>query len=186
MVKNKLQVLIEGAIISALAMALSYIPHSTGISSIEILYGIVPIYIYTWRRGLVAGMGSGLVWGLLDLILRGLSSGSVLNVWQGILEYPLAFSVLGLAGWATPLIQKKARQHLSWGLMMASGATALIAKYFLHFIAGVLVWGSFAPKSMNPWLYSFIVNGGSALASLIFLGIVLFLLRPVLGRLIKG
>ena len=39
--QDSLVVLTEGAIIAALAMGLSYIPHSTGISSIQVVYGLI-------------------------------------------------------------------------------------------------------------------------------------------------
>lgn len=186
MSKNKLQTLVEGAIIVALAMALSYIPHSLGISSIEILYGVVPLCLYSWRRGVKAGIIAGIVWGLLDLILRGLSSGSVLNVWQGILEYPLAFGVLGLAGLWAPVIQRRIQQHQSiLGAVLISSSVALFIKYFCHFIAGVLVWGSYAPKAFNPWTWSLLVNGGSVVASLIFALIVFGCLKNILVKLLN-
>ena len=36
---------------------------------------------------------------------------------------------------------------------------------FWHFIAGGIFWGAYAPKGMNPWIYSIVMNGISALAS---------------------
>lgn len=50
--QDSLIVLTEGAIITALAMGLSYIPHSTGVSSVEFVYGLIPMSIYALRRGL--------------------------------------------------------------------------------------------------------------------------------------
>ncbi|UQS84199.1 energy-coupled thiamine transporter ThiT [Bombilactobacillus thymidiniphilus] len=183
---KQLQTIVEGAIIAALAMALSYVPHSLGISSIEILYGTVPIFIYAWRRGGKAAISAGIVWGLLDLFLRGFSSGSVFNAWQGILEYPVAFGLLGIAGLWSAAIKKRVQQHKNiYGLLLVSGITALLAKYLIHFFAGVLVWGSFAPKSMNPWVYSLIINGGSALATLLFVIIVVGLLQKTIARFIN-
>ncbi|MCO6540746.1 MAG: energy-coupled thiamine transporter ThiT [Lactobacillus sp.] len=183
--KNKLAVTVEGAIIVALAMALTYIPHSLGISSIEFQYGIIPLIIYAWRRGFSAGVTAGVVWGLLDLILRGMSKGSVINPWQGILEYPVAFGVLGLAGlWAQQIQHHlKNNQQVYWPMLL-SGMVAVCAKYLLHFFAGGIVWAAYAPKSLNPWVYSLIINGGSALANIIMVAIVLVLLRQVMGKLV--
>ncbi|MFD0728482.1 energy-coupled thiamine transporter ThiT [Bombilactobacillus mellis] len=185
MQKNKLLVTVEGAIIVALAMALTYIPHSIGVSSIELQYGIIPLVIYAWRRGLGAGITAGVVWGLLDLILRGLSKGSVLNLWQGILEYPVAFGVLGLAGlWSRQMQLRLQTNKQTYWIMLWSALVSVCAKYLLHFFAGGLVWGAYAPKSMNPWVYSLIINGGSAVANIVMVAIIFLLLKKVLKQLV--
>lgn len=108
---QRLLIQIEGAIIAAFAVALEYIPHTVGPSAIEVSFGIIPIVIYSLRRGAIPGMVSGLIWGLLDLILRGLGNGSVLNVWQGLLEFTIAFMVVGLAGILQRPIQASIQNH---------------------------------------------------------------------------
>ncbi|MBA1394767.1 energy-coupled thiamine transporter ThiT, partial [Lactobacillus sp. XV13L] len=165
--KTKLTVTIEGAIIAALAMALTYLPHTIGLS-FQFQYGIIPLVIYAWRRGFRAGVSAGVVWGLLDLVLRGLSKGEIVNIWQGLLEYPIAFGVLGIAGlWSHQIqmsIDNKTRQ---FSFMLLSCLIAVFSKYFCHFIAGGIVWGIYAPKSMNPWVYSLLTNGGSAVVNVV-------------------
>ena len=56
---QRLLIQIEGAIIAAFAMALEYIPHTVGPSAIEVSFGIIPLIIYSLRRGAAAGMVSG-------------------------------------------------------------------------------------------------------------------------------
>lgn len=185
--KNNLQATTEGAIIVALAMALSYVPHSAGVSSIEFLYGIIPLVIYALRRGPRAGIIAGISWGLLDLILRGIGDGSVLNPWQGLLEYPVAFGLLGIAGyWSVQL-----RKHLSswkqtFWIILTAGTVAIFAKYLVHFFAGAIFWGAYAPKGMNAWIYSLVVNGGSAIANILLLAVILLPLKNVIVKLVKA
>lgn len=93
-------VLLEVALIAALAMALEYIPHDTGISGLQFNYGLIPLTVLALRRGTRPALAAGLAWGLLDLLLRGFATGGFLNPIQGILEYPIAFTVVGLAGLA--------------------------------------------------------------------------------------
>ena len=107
--RNDLRILVEGAIFAGLAMALEYVPHDLGVSSVQFSYGLIPLGVYSLRRGPVPGMLAGLVWGLLDMWLRG--SGSLLNPVQIILEYPVAFGVVGLIGITAPYVQ----QHLRAG-----------------------------------------------------------------------
>ncbi|KRM21943.1 energy-coupled thiamine transporter ThiT [Latilactobacillus graminis] len=173
---QRLLIQIEGAIIAAFAMALEYIPHTVGPSAIEVSFGIIPLVIYSLRRGAFPGMVSGLIWGILDLILRGLGNGSVLNVWQGLLEFTIAFMVVGLAGILQHHLQTSIQHHTRVKtiiLLWIAGLIGTFTKYFCHFLAGAVYWGSYAPKGMNAWLYSLAVNGGSFLTSFILTGAVL-------------
>lgn len=165
---KKLLVILEVAIIAAFAMALEYLPHQTGVSSVQFSYGLIPIGVLALRRGLWPGLAAGLTWGLLDLILRGLADGEVLNFWQGFLEYPIAFTAAGLMGVMYPLFHSALKRNKTGqAVSYAIGAIVIgtVAKYFCHFIAGVVFWGSYAPKGMNAWLYSLVINGLSAVFS---------------------
>ena len=45
---------------------------------------------------------------------------------------------------------------------IALAGTALLGvgvRYFVHYIAGVLFWGQYAPEGTSPWVYSLSVNG---------------------------
>ncbi|WP_125980220.1 energy-coupled thiamine transporter ThiT [Loigolactobacillus iwatensis] len=182
---RRLHIWVEGAIIAAMAMALEYLPHSVG-PWVNLSYGVIPVAIFSLRRGAKAGLATGLVWGLLDLFLRGFGDGGFLNPLQGVLEYPVAFSVVGLIGLgAAPLRRAIIAQAHNRIIGIALGYTLLgvIIKYFCHFLAGVIYWGSYAPKGMNPWLYSLAVNGGSALANTILSGVLIVLLARASARL---
>lgn len=183
--QSNLVVLTEGALITALAMVLSFLPHSTGVSSVEFVYGLIPMAVYALCRGLKAGLMAGLAWGILDLILRGFSTGGFLNPLQGFVEYPLAFGVVGLVGLGSSRVKsalKDGKNALGWILLYS--AIGFFAKYFFHFLAGVVYWGSYAPKGMNPWIYSLVINGGSFIANMIMMLILSVLLNRVFKQLI--
>ncbi len=183
--KNDLIVLTEGALITALAMVLSFVPHSTGVSSVEFVYGLIPMSIYALRRGLKPGLMAGLAWGILDLVLRGFSSGGFLNPLQGFVEYPLAFGVVGLIGLGSVQVKRSIKDGKSaLGLIIFYSALGFFAKYFLHFIAGGIYWGTYAPKGMNPWIYSLVINGGSFIANMIMLVVLAVVLNRVFKQLI--
>lgn len=188
MQETKLNVLVEGAVMVAFAEALEYIPHTVGVSAIEVQFGLIPLVLYALRRGVKPGLTAGLVWGLLDMVLRGFSSGSVLNAWQGILEYPIAFAVVGLAGFAAAGLAGAKSKGTVTGYIILGTILGALAKYFCHFIAGIIYWGSYAPKGQSAWLYSLIVNGGSAVVSTIVTVLVLvaiYLPAPQLFRVSK-
>lgn len=183
---KRLVVILETAIIAAFAMALTYISHTTGVSAIELNYGLIPIAVLAMRRGAIPAAWAGFVWGILDLILRGLSGGSVLNPVQGFLEYPIAFTLVGLMGLTFASFQKAVRggeKVKASGYAFAGIIVGTFSKYFIHFIAGVVFWGSYAPKGMNVWIYSLIVNGGSALFSTVLAIVVVGILLTVAPQL---
>ncbi|KRK80713.1 energy-coupled thiamine transporter ThiT [Companilactobacillus nodensis] len=182
---NNLVVLTEGAIIVAAAQALSFVPHDLGVSSIQIVYGLIPMAIYALRRGLKPGLTAGLVWGILDLILKGFSSGGFLNPLQGFVEYPLAFAAVGLVGLGSVQVKNRIENDKNpLGLIILYSGIGFFAKYFLHFIAGGIYWGAYAPKTMNPWIYSAVINGGSFIANMIMMLVLLVVLSRVFKRFI--
>ena len=72
-------------------------------------------------------------------------------------------------------------------LMLITGGILLgsFARYLIHFIAGVIFWGSYAPKGQSPYLYSLIVNSSSFLGETLASLIVFFALQRFLGRLLN-
>lgn len=182
---NKLNVLVEGAVMVAFAEALEYIPHTVGVSAIEVQFGLIPVILYALRRGVRPGLMAGLVWGLLDMVLRGFSGGSVLNVWQGLLEFPVAFAFVGFAGICARRVQQSVSKGNVSGWIILGTVIGAFAKYYCHFIAGIIYWGSYAPKGQAAWLYSLIINGGSAVASTLVTAIVLVLIRFTAPRLFR-
>lgn len=182
---SDLLVITEGAIITALALALSFVPHTTGVSAIEFVYGLIPMAIYALRRGVKAGLITGFVWGILDLVLFGFSHGGFLNLFQGIVEYPLAFSVVGLIGLGSKPVKQALEQGKSGiGLILLYSGIGFFAKYFFHFLAGGIYWGTYAPKGMNPWIYSLVINGGSFVANMLMLLVLAFALNRIFKQLI--
>ena len=60
------------------------------------------------------------------------------------------------------------------------------ARYFWHFVAGVVFWGSYALWGMNPWLFSLVMNGASGLATGIVTLIVLLGIKRTIPSLFTG
>lgn len=174
MSKN-LTALVEVALFAALAMVLSFIPDF--LSWFSPSYGAIPLVLISLRRGAKYGLLAGLVWGLLHFAL-----GKVyyLSFSQVLLEYILAFLAMGLAGYFAPSFQKalKAKEQLTAVKQAFLAASlAVFVRYLIHYIAGVIFWGSYAPEGMSAYWYSFTVNGTAG-------GLTLFGVLLVLGILI--
>ncbi|WP_430601845.1 thiamine transporter [Enterococcus sp. DIV0724b] len=175
---SELRVWIEGTIVAAIAMVLSFIPTNVG-SSFSISLGMIPITLYALRRGTKAGFFSAFIWGLLHFPLAQVY---YLMPAQVIIEYILAFGFAGFAGMYSSKLKQSIREKeymKSGRIIIYASFLGTLMRYFWHFIAGVLFWGSFALWGMNPWLFSFVMNGLSGLATAIVTSVVLMLLLKI-------
>lgn len=180
--KAELQIWIEGTIVAALAMVLSFIPTSIG-SSFSISLGMIPITLYALRRGTKAGFFSAFIWGLLHFPLAQVY---YLTPAQVIIEYILAFGFAGFAGVYSNQLQQ-AISHKEYRkssrIIIYASFFGMLMRYFWHFVAGVIFWGSFALWGMNPWLFSLVMNGLSGIATALATSIVLLLLLKINPKL---
>jgi thiamine transporter len=154
--------LAETIVLVALGGALSVVSHfffslPQG-GSINI--GMVPVLWLALRRGPKVGIFAGAVFGLVDLAIEPF----VVHPIQLILDYPLAFAVLGLAGFfrKLPVI----------GVIL--GVTG---RFLCHFTSGVVYFSSYAPEGMSPIVYSAIYNGIYIVPSMVVCAIVIGFLQ---------
>ena len=170
-----LSIWIEGTILAALAIVLSYVP--TKIGNFSISLGMIPVILYAIRRGPVKGMVCGFLWGILHFVGPNLE---ILNFWQGLIDYFLAYTFIGLAGVFSAFITKSIRKEKEKKVkvqIVLSTAIGTIGRYFWHFISGMIFYGQYAPKGMAPAVYSLTVNGANALATGFVTAVVLVFLQ---------
>ena len=171
MSKNKTKILVEGAVMVALATVLSYVrvyrlPWGGSIT----LLSMLPIVLFSIRRGLGAGLTVSFVFslvqftqGIVDGIFGwGLTPGMLIACI--LLDYIVAFTVLGLAG----IFRKRGLAGWIGGILLA-----IVLRFACHFLSGVIIWKSFGElwngfSTDNTFLYSFLYNGSYMLPELIF------------------
>lgn len=85
---RKVRILVEGAMAAALALALSYVRIWRMPQGGSITLENVPLFLFTLRWGLKAGLGAGSVAGLLQLILGGTSSTLYRHCWTTPWPFP--------------------------------------------------------------------------------------------------
>ncbi|MDT2596477.1 energy-coupled thiamine transporter ThiT [Enterococcus dongliensis] len=167
----KTRILVEGTVVAALSLVLSFIPTTIG-SSFTISLGMIPMTLFALRRGLKPALMAAFIWGILHFPA---SQVVYLSVVQVLIEYPIAFTFAGFAGLYAKKVQqalveqdvRKARKMIILGSFVGTST-----RFFWHFIAGVVFWGSYALWGMNPWLFSLVMNGVSGLATAIVTAIV--------------
>jgi thiamine transporter len=175
--------MIEAAFFAAIAMVLDLLPAIHVTPAVSISFAMVPIFIIAFRWGFKMSFIAGFTWGLLQVV-----TGDIyfLTIVQFLIEYFIAFAFIGFAGLFYPVIQKVVQQGNKkaaalW--IIAAVFAGSVARYFWHFVAGVIFWGEYAPEGTSPFMYSLIVNGGTMIGAAVLCSIVLMLLLSASKRL---
>ncbi len=159
---KKVKVLSEAITLVALSSVLHLIRVYTLPQGGSITAGsMIPIFLLALRRGPIIGVLGGLAFGFIVLI----EEPFLYHPIQMLLDYPIAFGSLGLAGF----FKNKPLIGVSIGI---------ISRFISHFISGIIFFASFAPKGMNPTLYSALYNGSYlSVEFIITVTIVYFILK---------
>ena len=188
MSKTNIRPMIEVALFATIAYILDLVTQPMSLGPwISLSFKMVPIFLLSFRWGLKAGAMGGLIWGLLQVV-TGQAAGGWLTLTQYFVEYFVAFSLIGISGVVKPALDKAIKQGNKVKSLMVITEGILLgsfARYLIHFIAGVIFWGSYAPKGQSPYLYSLIVNSSSFLGETLASLIVFFALQRFLGRLLN-
>ncbi|WP_040196430.1 energy-coupled thiamine transporter ThiT [Candidatus Soleaferrea massiliensis] len=92
-----------------------------------------------------------------------------------LLEYIIVFGVPGLAGVFGKLFKGKA------SAMVGATVIVMVIQFICHFIAGILIWNSFAPEGQPVWLYSLLYNGSYMIGELIISSIFMLFIAKYLN-----
>lgn len=150
----------------ALAQILSYVkvfnmPQGGSITAAS----MAPIILFSLIYGLKDGLLAAFAYGFLQFILGG---GIAIHPLSILLDYLLGFGVMGFAG-----IFKTNTKNLKAALMGTFLGTFL--RFVMVFLAGIIVWGSYAPEGMDVWYYSLTYNGAYMVPEIIVTMIVVAL-----------
>jgi thiamine transporter len=121
---------------------------------------MVPILWLALRRGPKVGLFAATLYGVVQFAL----GPYIFHPAQVLLDYPIAFGLLGLAGF----FQNRPFIGVSLGI---------IGRFLAHFFSGIIFFAIYAPEGMNPAIYSAGYNGGYMLVELVISVYVIYLLR---------
>ena len=136
------------AICIAMSFALSYLrivkmPQGGSITVASLL----PLMIYSYMFGVKKGVFAGFIYG----VLQAFQDLYILHPAQFILDYPVAFACIGLAG---VFANVKALNKLPQVQIALGGSVAGLARFVMHFLSGIFAFGMWAPEGQPVWLYS--------------------------------
>ena len=155
---GKTFVLVKCALLAALAVALNFVkfapwPNGGSITAAA----MAPIVLAGLMFGPGWGALTGFTFSLLQMLLDGISAPPVETVLWYILvillDYVIAYTVLGLAG----IIAKPFLKPVKGAVVGTLAVTAV--RYLCHIASGILIWGVYAPEGTPVWLYSLYGSG---------------------------
>ena len=188
-INSKTRILVEGAMLIALATVLSYIrifklPWGGSVT----LLSMLPIFVYSIRWGIKPGLLVSFVYSLVQFgqgVIDGLFGWGLTPVSLIaciLIDYILAFTVLGLAG----LLRQKGTAGNIAGIVIAS-----VLRFVFHFLSGVVIWHSYGElwdgfSTDSSILYSLLYNGAYMLPELIttLVGAIILLRVPQTKKLL--
>lgn len=138
--------LVFSAAAIALAMVASMIklfdaPMGGSVTLLSMLFIVLIGYWY----GPYVGIMTGMAYGLLQFVLEPI----FYTVPQMLVDYPLAFGALGIAGFFS-----SRKNGLLWGYL-----TGITGRFVFSFLSGVLFFAAYAPEEMGVIWYSMAYNG---------------------------
>lgn len=180
--KRTVLIMTEISILAALALALDYIAGVT--TGSLFIYGgsisiaMVPIMVISFRRGILAGLTAGLIVGTIQVIW----GGHILQFFQYIFDYPVAYMVVGSASLFTYLFKRK----ITYPTIILGSIFAGLARLLSHFLAGVIFWSEYVPSEFkfgkyiltgfNPYTWSIFYNSLYMIPTIIVSVIVIVVL----------
>ena len=190
MKNTKTKILVEGAVMVALATVLSFLkivqfPWGGSITVLSML----PIAVFALRYGVKQGLAVSFVYSIIQLGqgilvdgLLGWGLTPIALIACIFLDYIGAFSVLALAG----LFGNKKMTGIIGGVVLA-----LCLRFAFHYVSGVAIFHSFGElwdgfSTDNTWLYSLLYNGAYMLPEIVATtaGALLLFKTPQMRRLL--
>lgn len=184
--KFSTRVLAEVAIFAALAFALDALQggiwRGVFANGGSIGFAMVPIFLISYRRGLLPGILCGLIVSLVQMLggIYVINATSFENAFlrvmgpflQIMLDYVLAYTVVGIAGSFAGAYRSSEKRSTKILWMVLGCSVAGLLKYACHVIAGGVFWlGDGSYSFMNvpnvSWGYSFLYNGAYSIPNII-------------------
>ena len=133
------------------------------------LGSMVPIILVSiildTKWGLLSGFVFSLIQLMTDFYLPPVTT-TLTFIGVIMLDYVLAFTLLGLAGFFAKLMGNK-----PWSIAL-SGTIVTGIRYAFHVLSGLLIWGNFADTDCIP-IYALIYNGSYMIPEMIITTVVL-------------
>jgi thiamine transporter len=178
---SRIKVLAEVALTIALCTVLKFwrIQLPWNVAGGDVSLAMLPILVLALRRGVWPAVAAGAAFGVIDFLFEPYVVAPI----QVLLDYPIAYAALGVAG----LGSAQYRRLVSSGHRLAAETIAVPwmvagagSRFVAHFVSGVVFFGNMAPAGQPVWLYSALYNLSYVVPSLILSIVAALVVLPVL------
>jgi len=133
---------------------------------------MVPTMWLSLRRGIRVGIIAGAIYGILALFIDMLFLGAsaiIATPLQAVLEYPLAFGLIGLTG----IFHKK-----TFAFGLAGAGLSVFLRFLVHYFLGVFIWYYVYafPAQYGQYVWPAVYNGSFLLVEFIISMVILAIL----------
>lgn len=185
---ERVRLIVEIALCVALAAVLNLpglqIRLPINIAGGTVSLNMLPIFVLALRRGLGPGLVAGAIYGFVDLLIEPF----VVHPAQLLLDYPVAYGLLGLAGLGAVAWHKVPRGRMAAGarivlpFLLLGGA----GRFAAHWVSGIIFFGANAPERQPVWLYSLVYNASYLIPSLVLAALATLAVLPALERAVPS
>ncbi len=194
---EKIKRLCECAMLVALATVLSYYAKiwESPLGGSVTLFSMVPILMCGFVYGVKTGFATAFIYSLMQLIF-GISTIAYVPDPVGViacilLDYLVAFTVLGVAGWF-----KRLKLNLYVKVTLGT-LTALVLRFLSHLFSGAVIWYQITKDGAwndyvfkyGKWMYSLIYNAiymiPESILCLVAVPVTVLLMRTIWGKKIE-
>lgn len=149
--KSSTKALSYAGITIALSFALSYVklfsmPQGGSVT----LASMLPLVIYAYIFGARKGVFVGVIYGLLQCM----QSPQIYHPLQVVIDYPLAFGMIGLAGIVSNIKGIKS----PFVKFIIGASIACVLRYLCHVVSGYYVFSSWAMEGYTALSWAFVYN----------------------------
>lgn len=138
------RLVVEGGLVIALSVVLSFVTIWQMPQGGSISLAMLPVLVYAFRRGLGPGLIAGALYGVVDALLKPY----VVHPIQFLLDYPVAFGALGLAGlFSSSWLRNVRAGRVGRGTAVALVPGVLLAalgRYAAHVLSGAVYFAEYA------------------------------------------
>lgn len=154
---QRVRIIVEIALVIALAAIFNALKIWRMPQGGTVSFVMLPIIVLALRRGLLVGIVTGALYGAVDFMVDPF----VVHWVQPLLDYPVAYAAVGLAGVVSPLWRRSmsaGRLPAAATYLLAAASIAGVARYVAHTVSGVVFFAEYAPEGQPVLLYSMLYN----------------------------
>ena len=145
------------------------------------LFSLLPIMIFSYIYGTKKGIFVCFIYGVLQAI----QDPWIIHPAQFLLDYPIAFSAIGLSG---AFAHIKCFEKLPQVSFLLGGILSASLRFFSHVLSGVFAFASTYAGGTDSWLYSLAYNSFVFIdmAIVLAIGVIVFSSKAFLNELKKA